>query len=361
MNKKVVCFICKVDAPFNGNSLNTGLGGSETWTLQMANKFANNGYHVIVFNDIQQHMIYGDVEYVPYNMMELRFTYQYFNYIFILRCIDQKMLRMIKDNNENNNIYLVAHDIHFWINEDDKRIILNNRSFDFEKDLKDNEWAQKHIKKIFFMSKYHYEQNKSYYPENICRILGNGIDIENSEYPNRDNSILWSSCYERGLDTLCEYITPVIIRKIPDFKIYCCSYNGDVPNEYKKYPFVVNLGKLSKSDLYKEMRKHKAWVYPNTFFETFCITAIEQAMCDVELVMPLGHGLSTIFDIFHSNFLYEGYDFYANSTNVANIVIERIQDYYNEDRKIIRNSIRNYIIKEYSWDSIYNKFIDELK
>ena len=61
MNKKVVCFICKVDAPFNGNSLNTGLGGSETWTLQMANKFANNGYHVIVFNDIQQHMIYGQV------------------------------------------------------------------------------------------------------------------------------------------------------------------------------------------------------------------------------------------------------------------------------------------------------------
>lgn len=361
MNKKVVCFICAVDSPFNNNSLDVGVGGSETWTLQMAKNFANHGYHVIVFNNIQQHMIYGDIEYIPYYMIENRFSYQYFNYIFVLRAINDNIINMIRKNDENNNIYVIVHDINLWRYNEETNIIGKDDAFDYERDLKDNDWAKEHIKKIFFMSNYHLEENKSHFPTNICTVLGNGIDIENSTQQIRDNSMLWSSCYERGLDILCEYIAPKIIEKIPDFKIYCCSYNGDVPDEYRKYPFIINLGKLSKSDLYKEMRKHKVWVYPNTFFETFCITAIEQAMCDVDIVMPMGHGLSTIFDIFSDNFFYEGYDFIKNADNVANTIIERIQNYNNEDRQIIRSSIRNYIIQEYSWNSIFNKFMEQLK
>ena len=50
MYKKCVAFLCEIDNTFNFSSLTEGgLGGSETWILNIARKFNSVGYQVFIF------------------------------------------------------------------------------------------------------------------------------------------------------------------------------------------------------------------------------------------------------------------------------------------------------------------------
>ena len=110
------------------------------------------------------------------------------------------------------------------------------------------------------------------------------------------------------------------------------------------------------------MQKHKVMFYPNFYPETFCITIIEAAMNDMEIICPLTHGPATIFKQYSS--MFPKYDITYNSdeeyNKVAIDIKERLEEYYNKDRIIIRNLIKEHIINNYSWESIFKQYKERI-
>ena len=110
----------------------------------------------------------------------------------------------------------------------------------------------------------------------------------------KENAMVWSSAPIRGLRFFIERVMPKIRKAIPDFKLYICGYNEDhYEKEWAKYVKgvepMINAGKKELSTLQK---KSKIWVYPNIgrsdtsgfFMETYCITAVENALAGNAIV-----------------------------------------------------------------------------
>ncbi len=360
MLKKTIGILCPSCPPFDHNSLLKGLGGTETWILNMSLQFQRNGYHVIIFN--RNNYTYNHpsgVQIYPISFFLSMAEYQYFEHIFILREFNMDIVNYIKNTGCCQNIYYVLHDIRLWKTGHPAIIDIETEFTIYDRDITDT-WAKEHIKKFFFMSSWHYNFNKNYFPEDKVAIIGNGINFETYEEQERDNSILWSSCFDRGLDILIEKLYPKIVQKIPDFKIYVASYDNKLDDKYKNLDYVINLGSLNKEDLYMEMRKHKAWFFPLTHWETFCITVLENIANDVNIVCPCKFGVYDTLKYFKFFCIQDdSYDNEEYCQYVANIITDKILQY--EKYKPIRDMLKFYCQDNYTWEHIYNKLHNIIK
>jgi glycosyltransferase involved in cell wall biosynthesis/SAM-dependent methyltransferase len=133
--------------------------------------------------------------------------------------------------------------------------------------------------------------------------LPNGVDMDVFDRPmhevaytakrlmpsrrSDDFSVLWCSRPERGLANLLD-IAESLAESAPRVRFHLCGYGTELgPNHplmplyaelqrrVKQAPNVVELGCLGKADLADVMRSCDAWLYPTTFEETSCITAME--------------------------------------------------------------------------------------
>lgn len=361
MLKKIIGFIDDVGKGINAHALDTGCGGSETWIIKLAYQFIQRDYHVIIFSNVTAHEISSNhIEYVPVNLLVNRIQYQHFDHIFIMRRFTQSIIDMIKNANCCDHLYLVAHDIRFWKNGYDNKLnyIINdeNNVLSYDRDIASNEWYKDHIHNIFFMSDFHKQFNEEFYPNEFCKIIGNGIDINEIDYTEneRDNNMLWSSCYERGLEMFVDKIMPFIKERIPEFKLYCASYNENFPDKYNDREDIINLGSLNKVELYNEMKKHKAWFLPLSQWETFCITVLEQILNNVNISIQYKYGIKTSLKYFKSLCLGDAdYENEEYCKYVANDIVDKIINYdsYGEIREILRS----YVSDNYSWEAIANK------
>ena len=84
-----------------------------------------------------------------------------------------------------------------------------------------------------------------------------------------------------------------------------CSYNDDVPESYATLPGIRILGRVSKKELAQLQLESKIWVYLNygideetgyPAHETFCITAVENAIARNALVCSNASGLATTLE-----------------------------------------------------------------
>ena len=358
--KKTIAILCDYEQLYP-EMINVGCGGSETWAIEISNEFSRQGYNVIIFSTFDK-WIYNEfeVQYVPITMLDDILSYTKIDQLLITRIIHKHTLDILNKYDFKNKIYIICHDIY-------PSLIDSNSTFDnkltYNRLVTEYPILYNSIKKFIVMSEFgkFTLQRDCQIPDELIEIIGNGINysyfINNA--PERDNDIFWSSRAERGLDILVNKILPILHKTYPDIKVIYSQYeNTDVPENIKNNKYVNFIGRLSKYDLYKEMSKHKIWFYPNTYHETFCITAIEEALCNNELIFPFRHGSATVFDIFESNFLKNNDDFdneeYLN--NICEVIINRIQNYNSENRKIIRNSIKNYIKTTYSWENIVKQY-----
>ena len=211
----------------------------------------------------------------------------------------------------------------------------------------------KRIDKIFVLSNYHKEYFCKKYGEeyrNKIKISMNGIHNElYKKNNNKENSMIWSSCYERGLEFFINYVLPKIKKEIPDFKLKVCSYN--IPKHFSN---VITLGQLNKEQLAKEQCSAKIWCYPNLgyssfgidFRETFCITAVENAAAgNCILTTNLG-GLGTTCN--GINFLKN--DFYNNEK------ILDLENYGNYLADMCIKALKNeffttFNFEKYTWEN----------
>lgn len=273
--------------PFNGETISQGksLGGSESAAYYVAKELASRGHSVKIFTNIPPEMegTWDGVRY--YSAGE------------------------IGDNNPIGNNFLqyaskIPHDV----------LIMQRhpQAFGFNPNSKVNLWwthdlALKrqmgminsqlfNIDRILAVSKFHANQICKVYgtKKELVDVLPNGVDqsLFCHDIPDiervKNKVMVYTSRPERGLENLVKPggIMEMLLDKNPDIILKVAGYDNTRPETESMYqalwkrceelPNVELLGSLSKKDLSYLMSTAWLHVYPTTFEETSCITAMEE-------------------------------------------------------------------------------------
>jgi glycosyltransferase involved in cell wall biosynthesis/tetratricopeptide (TPR) repeat protein len=307
--KKLFCFVA--DGGFNkwsGSSiLTTGVGGSETYIIEMARYMQKRGeFDVYVFCNCEEvGEVFEGVTYMP-----LHKYYRFIKENYVHSCMVSRFSEYLPVTFESfvENIYFVIHD-------------LSPSGFVIPMNIK--------LKKIFCLTEWHVEYFTSAFPalKDITEPFYYGIDfgnfmaretretretreIKNNEIPEENENIvleisqtsqkvphrfIYSSFPNRGLFELLK-MWPRIYEHQPNasLHIYCDvnhKWSNDVEPEkmqnikmllekYDAYSHGMNIyyhGWVNKKTLANAWLTADIWFYPCTFMETFCLTALEAA------------------------------------------------------------------------------------
>ncbi len=172
----------------------------------------------------------------------------------------------------------------------------------------------KYINGCICQTNWHANEYKKIYPElkDKIIIINNGIDISlftynmNNYSNKKNNKFIYTSRVERGLRELLELWSQILL-VLPDATLVISNYvkfSQDNNNHMEckrlidKYPdSVTHLGQLNSEQLYYEMSTSEYWLYPTSYPETSCITALEMLMSGVIcLYYPVAGLVDTIKD-----------------------------------------------------------------
>lgn len=268
--------------PFNGNTIKEqSLGGSETAAYYVAKELAQAGHSVTIFTAHREGGVFDGVKYewmgeaseeVPLGQ----------RFMFYAENTPHDIL--IIQRHPRAFAYKFASKLNFWWLHD--LALKRNQGI-----VNEHMW---NIDRILCVSEFHKNQICSTWdlPRDIVSVVRNGIDLtlfdSDVEYllPTKYGAkLFYSSRPERGLvNLLMEGGIMDQLRGEP-FHLYVCAYQNTVPQmselyEYldrrcRELPNVTNIGALTKKQLADAMRQADALVYPTTFEEVSCITAME--------------------------------------------------------------------------------------
>jgi predicted O-methyltransferase YrrM len=277
--KPIFCFVA--DGGFNpwsgSNILTTGVGGSETYIIEMARYIKqNSNFNVYVFCNTpnKSDEIFEGVYYKHLNEY-----YKFINTYYVKHCIISRFSEYLPLTFKGftENVYFVIHD-------------LTPSGIIIPKDKK--------LKQIFCLTEWHVQYFINIFPDlkNITVPFYYGID---NRFKNKTtkikNKFIYSSFPNRGLLQLLQ-MWPTIYYKYPDSTLHIYS---DVNNKWSndvepdKMELIKNLllqynytknglgiyyhGWVPKKELAEAWTTSDIWFYPCTFMETFCLTALEAA------------------------------------------------------------------------------------
>jgi len=299
--RPLLCFVADGGfEPWTGSDIFTkGVGGSETYIIEMARYIQKRGeYKVLVFCNCLEQSTFEGVEYIP-----IAHFMPFAKVRFIHTCIISRFSEYIPVAIEGNveNLYMVLHDL------TPSGIVIP---------ISDK------MKKIFCLSEWHVEYFTNIFPQfkDITVPFYYGIDVarfdnekvietdsENlpksniqismvESSPKTPYKFIYSSYPNRGLYELL-LMWPTIVEKYPEANLHLYSdvngkwVNGVAPELMQKirdlYVKYENLegglnihkyGWVSKSTLAEAWKTAEYWLYPCTFMETFCLTAVEAAL-----------------------------------------------------------------------------------
>lgn len=266
------------------DTIKEGAGGSETWAVELASVFQRYGFHVIVFGQpIENHFAENGVEYVKAEDFVKRCEYQHFDYFISSR----KTEELTPSLPDCTNIYIMGHDTEIELRYDTAVLKLDR------------------VKKIMLLSDWQkkiYLANYTGLTEDRIITTCNGVNkdlYQDVDEYWKENTMIWSSSPERGLFMFIKYFYPRIKARVSDFKLKVCGYNMFVDYPEFNDKDIEFLGKIGKSELAELQKKSKIWIYPNIgkndnnepFHETFCITAVENALAKNSVVCFKAGGL----------------------------------------------------------------------
>ncbi|HEY9259987.1 glycosyltransferase [Chitinophaga sp.] len=276
-----------------------GIGGSETAVAALAAAFVSEGYRVVVCCACEgkSGMIDG-VEYIPLDAFQ-HFADRNFIEIFIM----SRYLSTLQYRVRARKKYFWLHDI-IAMPGGGEGIALQDHLPSLDG--------------ICCLSPWHREFVANYYqisPEKIF-IIGNGIDVsrfgqKKEKTPDR---FIYSSSPDRSLDKLLQ-LFPAIRQVLPNATLHI-YYGFD--NWEKSLVQIGNAAQLALRDeiragmqqegvfyhgrvdqqtLAAAFLESDIWLYPTSFTETFCITALEaQAARTLCICTPVAGLLSTVAD-----------------------------------------------------------------
>jgi len=259
--------------PWTGKDILTkGMGGSETWIIETARYLNQLGnINVVVFCKTNEPEFF---EGVGYNPIELFHNFVANNIIDC--CIISRFTEYIPVaiRGHAQTIGVIFHDTlppEMIIPKHDK------------------------LKWIFGLTEWHANLIKNTFPllKELVHVSNYGIDQTRfkSEITKVKNSFIYSSFPNRGLVVLLK-MWPRIIQEFPDatLNVYCNLeqewVNKVAPEIMREIKALLKVNKkgitvhgwVSKTELAEAWGKAEYWLYPCTFEETFCLTAVEAAI-----------------------------------------------------------------------------------
>jgi glycosyltransferase involved in cell wall biosynthesis/SAM-dependent methyltransferase len=280
-------YFCVPGLPFNGDTLKTkSLGGSESAGAYLARELGARGHRVRVFSNCGPGTevaagSFDGVEYIPLPRFEGFATKSPSDVVVV-----QRVPELLSKPFMTKVSVLWCHDLAL------KRAVPGFRS---------TQWNCDHVA---VLSEFMAAQYREIFgvPESQLFLTRNGVEPAllqgkplhggGEPFAARDrDAILYAARPERGLDVMLTRVFPEILKHRPTAKLLLCSYDNpvNVPwyaeiNALKaNFPpgSIVELGSLSKADLFKVMRTAGAYVYPvpgdvsPSFAEVSCIAALE--------------------------------------------------------------------------------------
>jgi predicted O-methyltransferase YrrM len=156
------------------------------------------------------------------------------------------------------------------------------------------------LKKIFCLSEWHVEYFTTIFPQfkSITVPFYYGIDIDSavesslktpykfiySSYPNRglyELLLMWPTIVDRYPDANLHIYSDIKGKWVNDVAAELMQKIGELYVKYENLPSGLNIHKygwVSKSTLAEAWKTAEYWLYPCTFMETFCLTALEAAL-----------------------------------------------------------------------------------
>lgn len=269
--------------PFNGDTIKTkSLGGSESAAYYMARALKDVGHHVILFTNSQETGTFDGVKYEwagtinENHPLGERFSFYAENTPHDV-CIIQRHPQAFARKLASKQNLLWLHDLALYRSKD---VMIGQM------------W---NVDKVLCVSEYHKNQVNKVYGIPLDRIVVVNNAVDHSLYdcepvtldPHKRH-LIYSSRPERGL---IELVKPGgIMERLQGeaIHLHVCGYENTTAQmkdfyEYlwarcKELPNVTNHGALTKQELAALQKGCTAWVYPTTFEEVSCITAME-AMC----------------------------------------------------------------------------------
>ena len=170
-----------------------------------------------------------------------------------------------------------------------------------------------HIYKIGYLSEY--QKNKFIesnpfllnYQEKFLKWF-NAVDetlYKDIDFDNKRKAMIASSNYIRCGELFEKNVFPLIKEKVPEFTLYYCDYGEKFTSEHNitddDNGKIIDLGCIDKKTLSEYQKRCSVWGYLNLgilsnfifFHETFCNTAVENAMAGNAIVCLDKGGLST--------------------------------------------------------------------
>ncbi len=339
-----ILIINPVNWSFDENSINSGIGGSETWVVQLSEAFARKGIETVVLCNCETHLSQSGVWYLNYHELNNVLSQQKFELIIISREYSN-LLSGIDYYKTSDNVFIQAHDVGIY--GDDINKIKVFPCFRGISTLSAYQERNIHVK-CGVDWKY------------MVRI-GNGIDtrlFENLDYTPTNKRLLFSSDYARGGYILKDCVVPKLLNLGVDTGSDFCSY---MSRDIEQNEYVQLFGCISKETLYKEMSNRYCWLYPGVFNETFCISMIENIMCENDIIAPLTYGLSSVIEPFvndvsmKNRFDRSEDEFWMAVDEASNKINESINNH--EKGEELRKELKNYVLSNYTWDRIADKWL----
>jgi len=258
--------------PWTGKDiLSKGMGGSETWIIETARYLQQAGkFNVVVFCKTNKSEFFEGVGYNPIELFHNFVANNVIEYCIISR-FTQYIPVAIKGHAEN--IYLIFHDL-----LSPEMIIPQHPK----------------IKGVFGLTDWHANLIKNTFPQFKEIVYTSNYGIDQTKFHSSvkvRNSFIYSSFPNRGLLILLK-MWPRIIEEFSDatLNIYCNLeqewVNRVAPDTMREIKALLKVNKrgitvhgwVSKSELAEAWAKTDYWLYPCTFEETFCLTAVEAAI-----------------------------------------------------------------------------------
>lgn len=270
-------------APFTGDELDKrGVGGSETALIHIAKLLAMK-FNVVVYCNCTEEGEFNKVLYRSRANMLEELRELNCDLFIIMRSLDPILHN--PNLKQDYNIKKIA----FWSQD-----LAENYAWDnFDK-------IHEKIDHVVLISKFHKKNVMAMFPmldENKIVIAENGIDPNNfkDKIKKIKGKCIYSSTPYRGLDVLLK-VWPEIKARVPhaelfvfsSFKVYSQDFD-DSPWEKlfeaaRSMHGVHNKGAIKQDELAKHYMSSELLLYPNTYPETSCITAMEAQAAGTPIV-----------------------------------------------------------------------------
>lgn len=273
--------------PWNPDSIQTGVTGSEEAVIYMSQQLAELGYKVdVVFYN-------GEAHDSPYSHPSANPRFIHVSQIGTIDWFDAAVAwrmpccgKLLRD---------VARKVYYWPHDRDNGEIQNE-----DIDAYDD---------VLWVSQWQREQAISHSPgySKFTKVFGNGINEKQFEpIKERSNpySCIYASNYARGLETLLD-LWPSIKEHEPraTLDIYhgweSSGWLTPEPDKEAKMrmqiatlPDVFEHGKVGHEQLNQAYAAASFWCYPCNFWETFCISALRAQLSGAVPVIIEGSALS---------------------------------------------------------------------